>query len=335
VPPGGTPTRTLGPAPPPPLLVAGALAIVYVVWGSTYLAIRVMVETVPPLLGAGVRFLVAGALMYVWVLARRPAAPVTRRELAGCALVGTLLMFGGNGLVTVAERDVPSGLAALLVATVPLWVVVLRALWRERPGRATALGVAGGFVGVGLLLLPGQRPAGASLAACLLVVFAAMCWATGSFAGSRLELPSDPARSTALQMLLGGAVMTAVAIPAGEPWAVDLGAVSGDSWLAFGYLVVVGSIVAFTAYAWLLRNVPISTVSTYAYVNPVIAVALGAVILSEPITAATVAGTAIIVSSVAFTMRHEGTTRQAEPAPVRRVPRRWATETSAGRTANG
>jgi drug/metabolite transporter (DMT)-like permease len=260
---------------------------------------------------------------------------VTRRELAGCALVGTLLTFGGNGLVTVAERDVPSGLAALLVATMPLWVIVLRALWGERPGRTTALGVAAGFVGVALLLLPGQRPEGASLAACLLVVFAAMCWATGSFAGSRLRLPPDPVRSTALQMLLGGGVMTAVAVPAGEPWALDLGAVSGDSWLAFAYLVVVGSVVAFTAYAWLLRNVPISTVSTYAYVNPVIAVALGAAILSEPITAATVAGAAIIVASVAFTMRYEGTGREADPAPVHRVPARWATETSAGRTASG
>jgi drug/metabolite transporter (DMT)-like permease len=314
--------------------VAGALAVVYVVWGSTYLAIRVMVEDVPPLLGAGTRFLVAGALLYAWVALKRPAAPVSRRELAGCALAGTLLMFGGNGLVTVAERDVPSGLAALLIASVPLWVVVLRFLWRERPPRATALGVAFGFVGVAVLLAPGQRPEGASLAACLLVVLAAMCWASGSFAGSRLKLPSDPLRSTALQMLFGGAAMTAVSVPAGEPWALDLGGISADSWLAYAFLVFIGSIVAFTAYAWLLRNVPISTVATYAYVNPVIAVALGAAILSEPVGAATVAGMAIIVLSVAFTMRIEGTAQERETAP-RRVPVRWATETSAGKTASG
>jgi drug/metabolite transporter (DMT)-like permease len=303
-----------GRAPPPLTRVAGALAAIYVIWGSTYLAIRVMVETVPPLLGAGVRFLLAGVLMYAWVRLRRDPVQVSRRELAGCAVVGVLLMFGGNGLVTVAERDVPSGLAALLIATEPLWIIVLRALWRERPGRLSALGVIAGFVGVGLLLAPGERPEGASLAACLLVVFAAVCWALGSFAGSRLRLPDDPLHSTALQMLLGGTAMTLVGVVVGEPWDLDLGGVSGDSWLAFAYLVAVGSIVAFTAYAWLLRNVPISTVSTYAYVNPVIAVFLGWAILSEPVSALTVAATAIIVGSVALTMRHEGTGREAEPA---------------------
>ncbi|MDX6696972.1 MAG: hypothetical protein QOE65_369 [Solirubrobacteraceae bacterium] len=295
--------------------MAGALAVIYLVWGSTYLAIRVMVETVPPLLGAGVRFLLAGALMYAWVRWRRaPRARVTRAELLGCALVGVLLMFGGNGLVTVAERDVPSGLAALLIASEPLWIIILRALWRERPGRLSALGVLAGFAGVALLLSPGQRPAGTSLAACLLVVFAAMCWASGSFAGSRLRLPADPLHATALQMLLGGGAMAAVAVVAGEPWDLHPGAISGDSWLAFAYLVVVGSIVAFTAYAWLLRNVPISTVSTYAYVNPVIAVFLGWAILSEPVSTITVAATAIIVASVALTMRQEGTGRETEPA---------------------
>jgi drug/metabolite transporter (DMT)-like permease len=314
--------------------VAGALAVVYVVWGSTYLAIRVMVEDVPPLLGAGTRFLLAGALLYAWVAARRPAARVTRSELAACALVGTLLMFGGNGLVTMAERDVPSGLAALLIASVPLWVIVLRSLWGERPRRATTLGVAFGFIGVAVLLAPGQRPDGVSLGACLLVVVAAMCWASGSFAGSRLPMPGDPLRSTALQMLFGGAAMTAVAVPAGEPWALDVGGISGDSWLAYAFLVFIGSIVAFTAYAWLLRNVPISTVATYAYVNPVIAVVLGAIVLSEPVGVATIAGMAIIVASVAYTMRTEGTERAPEPA-AHRVPAQWATETSAGRTASG
>ena len=300
--------------------MAGALAAIYVVWGSTYLAIRVMVETVPPLLGAGVRFLLAGALMYAWVRLRRDPFPVSREELLGCALVGVLLMFGGNGLVTVAERDVPSGLAALLVATEPLWIIVLRAVWRERPGRLSAVGVVAGFVGVALLLVPGDRPEGASLAACLLVVFAAMCWALGSFAGSRLRLPGDPLHSTALQMLLGGAAMSAVAVVAGEPWALELENVSGDSWLAFAYLVLVGSVVAFTAYAWLLRNVPISTVSTYAYVNPVIAVFLGWLILSEPVSLNTVLATAIIVASVALTMREEGTAHESGTGGVEGAP---------------
>lgn len=316
--------------------MAGALAVVYVVWGSTYLAIRVMVEDFPPLISAGVRFIVAGALLYAWVTLRRPGPPVTRRELAGCALAGTLLMFGGNGLVTVAERDVPSGLAALLIASVPLWVIVLRAVFRERPGRATALGVIAGFAGVGILLAPGQRPEGTSLGACLLVVVAAMCWASGSYAGSRLRMPSDPLRSTALQMLFGGAFMTVVAVPAGEIGALHAGSVGADSWFAFAYLVLIGSIVAFTAYAWLLRNVPISTVATYAYVNPVIAVVLGAVILSEPVSAATIGGMVVIVASVALVMRLEGTGRRpVEAREPRRVPRRWETGTSAGTTANG
>lgn len=295
--------------------MAGALAIVYVVWGSTYLAIRVMVETVPPLLGAGARFVIAGGAMLAWVRLRRPRERLTAAQLGACALVGTLLMLGGNGLVTVAERDVPSGLAALLIASEPLWVVVLRALWRERMHRMTLLGVVAGFAGVALLLMPGQRPEGASLAASMLVVLAAMSWAGGSFASPRLRLPEDPLRSTALQMLFGGAIMATIGLAAGEAGGLDLGEVSGDSALAFAYLIVAGSIVAFTAYVWLLRHVPIATVSTYAYVNPAIAVFLGWAILNEAVGATTLAGAAIVVGSVALTVRREGVEREVEPAP--------------------
>jgi drug/metabolite transporter (DMT)-like permease len=293
-----------------------------------------MVETVPPLLGAGARFVLAGAGLWAIVRIRRGAGAVraTPRELAVCAVIGILLCFGGNGLVTVAEQEVPSALAALLIASVPLWVIVLRALFRERPARATAFGVIAGFVGVAILLAPGQRPEGVGLGWSLLVVAAAVCWASGSFAGSRLQLPDDPLRSTAIQMLCGGAVMTAVAFPTGELSGLHLGHVGADSWVAFAFLVFIGSIVAFTAYAWLLRNVPISTVATYAYVNPVIAVVLGAVILSEDIRPAMLIGMVVVVASVAFTMRVEGTERAPQ---ARRVPSRWATETSAGRTANG
>jgi drug/metabolite transporter (DMT)-like permease len=300
---------------PDRLRAAGALAVVYVVWGSTYLAIRVMVRDVPPLLGAGARFVLAGALLLAWVRIGRWPGRVARGELGAAALVGTLLAFGGNGLVTVAEQHVPSGLAALIIASVPLWVVVLRAAFRERPPRATLLGVGAGFAGVGLLLLPGQRPSGVGLGPALLVVLAAASWASGSFAGSRLATTADRLRFTALQMLLGGLVMSVAGLAAGEAGDVHLGAVSAASAGAFAYLVVVGSIVAFTAYAWLLRNVPISTVTTYAYVNPVIAVLLGWAILSESVSWATVAGAALIVSSVAFTLRHEGVSRAAEREP--------------------
>jgi drug/metabolite transporter (DMT)-like permease len=280
-----------------------ALATIYVVWGSTYLAIRVMVEDIPPLLGAGVRFLIAGAILYAWLAWRRApsARAVTGRQLAGAAIVGLLLMFGGNGLVTVAEQEVPSGLAALLISSVPLWVIVLRASYgRERVPASTLVSVAVGFMGVALLVLPGDRPEGAPLGWSLLVVAAAVFWAGGSFAAPRVERPGDVLTATAWQMLLGGGAMVAVGLAIGEAAELHLGEVGTDSWAAFVFLVFVGSIAAFTAYNWLLRHVAISTVATYAFVNPVIAVFLGWAILSEEITAYVVAGTAVIVASVAF-----------------------------------
>ena len=280
-----------------------ALGTIYVVWGSTYLAIRVMVEDIPPLLGAGVRFVIAGAIMYGWLVWRRPpsARATTRGQLLGAAIVGVLLMFGGNGLVTVAEQEVPSGLAALLIASVPLWVILLRASYgRERVPGTTLISVGVGFFGVALLVLPGDRPEGAPLGWSLLVVAAAVLWATGSFAANRVERPGDVLTATAWQMLIGGGAMVVVGLAIGEAGDLELADISADSWAAFIFLVFIGSIAAFTAYNWLLRHVAISTVATYAFVNPVIAVFLGWLILSEEITAFVVAGTAVIVTSVAF-----------------------------------
>jgi drug/metabolite transporter (DMT)-like permease len=280
-----------------------ALTTIYVVWGSTYLAIRVMVEDIPPLLGAGVRFVIAGAILYAWLVWRRPptARAMTGRQLVGTAVVGLLLMFGGNGLVTVAEQEVPSGLAALLIASVPLWVIVLRVSYgRERVPSSTLISVAVGFAGVALLVLPGDRPEGAPLGWSLLVVAAAVLWASGSFAANRVERPRDVLTATAWQMLLGGGAMVVVGLAVGEAAELDFAEISLDSAAAFVFLVFIGSIAAFTAYNWLLRHVAISTVATYAFVNPVIAVFLGWLILSEEITAFVVAGTAVIVASVAF-----------------------------------
>jgi drug/metabolite transporter (DMT)-like permease len=280
-----------------------ALATIYVVWGSTYLAIRVMVEDIPPLLGAGVRFAIAGAILYGWVAWRRPRSvrAITARQLLGAAFVGVLLMFGGNGLVTVAEVEVPSGLAALLIASVPLWVILLRGSYgRERVPATTLLSVAVGFVGVALLVLPGDRPEDAPLGWSLLVVLAAVLWASGSFFASRVDRPHDLLTATAWQMLIGGASMVVVGLAVGEASELHFGEISLDSAAAFVFLVFVGSIAAFTAYNWLLRHVAISTVATYAFVNPVIAVFLGWAILSEEITSFVVAGTAVIVASVAF-----------------------------------
>ena len=291
-------------ATPPAWLLWAALWTVYVVWGSTYLAIRVMVETMPPLLSAGARFSVAGAVLLAVLAARGHHVRIDRATLLGAALVGTLLM-GANGVVTIAEQDVPSGLAALLVASVPLWVILLRRLARESVSRRSVLAVAVGFAGVALLLAPGEGPDGAPLLGLLGVVAAAAMWASGSFASPRVALPREPLVSVGWQMSLGGAACILVALALGEAGDVRPSAFSADSLLAFGYLVVFGSWVAFTAYAWLLQNAPLSRVATYAYVNPVVAIALGALVLGESITPLTVVAAAIIVTSVALVVRTE------------------------------
>jgi drug/metabolite transporter (DMT)-like permease len=297
---------------PPAWQVWSALGVVYVIWGSTYLAIRIMVEDVPPLLGAGVRFLVAGAAVLAFLAARRHSVRVSRRALGSAALVGILLLAGGNGVVTVAERHVPSGLAALLVASVPLWVVIMRVtVDRDRIQRATLAGVAVGFCGLGLLLLPGSRPADASTAGVILVLIAACSWATGSFLSPRLALPRDPLLSTGWQMVFGGAVLLVGALLAGEPSRLHLAQTSAKSLLALVYLVTAGSWVAFSAYAWLLQNVPISKVATYAYVNPLVAVLLGWAVLGEQLGVGTLAGAGLVVASVAAIV-----TRESAPGPA-------------------
>jgi drug/metabolite transporter (DMT)-like permease len=303
-------------APPQVWRVWSALGAIYLIWGSTYLAIRLMVETMPPALGAGIRFVLAGGAMVAALAARGGglrAIRIPRRQLIACAVVGTLLAAGGNGLVTVAERDVPSGLAALLVATVPLWIVLYRTLTGDRVAPVTLAGVALGFAGVGVLLLPGGRPASVPLGMTLLIVLAAASWGLGSVVAQRVSLPRDPLLATGWQLLIGGLVACAGGLIAGEAGAFHPSAFSGKSVAAFAYLVVVGSIVAFSCYAYLLAHAPISQVSTYAYVNPTIAVALGAVFLNERIATATVAGMVLVVLSVAIIVQCEA--RRAPPAP--------------------
>ncbi len=303
--PDGTGTR-VGPPAPPVRGVWVALSIVYVAWGSTYLGIRVMDRTIPPFLGAGVRYLAAGGLMVVALVALRGRLPrVAPRELASLAVVSVLLLAAGNGGVTYAERHVPSGLAALLVASVPLWILVIRTAAGDRPRRATLAGLAIGFIGVGLLVARGGAQQGVSVPHMLLVVGAAACWALGSWLSGRLPMPADAAAGTAIEMLIGGGVLAAISPLAGERWSELTLHASADSLVALAYLALVGSILAFTAYVWLLQHAPISQISTYAYVNPVVAVALGALILGEPITAITLIGGAIIVLAVAVVIRAE------------------------------
>ena len=287
--------------------VWAALWIVYLVWGSTYLAIRVMVETMPPLLGAGVRFTVAGAVMLAVLAVRRSVRP-TRAQLLSALVIGMLLP-GANAVVTVAEQEVPSALAALLIASVPLWVLLMRRASGEPVSRAGIAAVLVGFAGVALLLRPGEQSADASLLALGAVVFGAIMWASGSFASPRIRLPGDPLVSTGWQMLLGGAVIVLVGLAVGEAGEVDFDAFSVRSVVAFAYLIVFGSWVAFTAYAWLLQNAAVSKVATYAYVNPVIAIALGVAFNDESVTAMTLVGAAIIVASVALVIRIENARR--------------------------
>jgi drug/metabolite transporter (DMT)-like permease len=299
------------------------LGIIYVVWGSTYLAIRYMVETMPPLLGSGARFFIAGLLFAIFLAVRRGVSSlrVTRAELLGCSFVGIALLLGGNGLVAVGENEgVSSSVAALIVASIPLWVVVLRRVaGRERVATPTWVWILVGFGGVALLLLPGDRPDDAPLGGMLILVAAAFCWANGSFWSGKLSIPSDPIRAAAVQMLVGGGTMFLVALVAGEGGDVDLGALSAESIAAFAYLVVIGSLVAFTAFAWLLKNAPVSQVATYAFVNPVVAIGLGALFVDEEVTPMMAVASLVIVASVAGTIRQEAP-RPPEPAEPEAVP---------------
>lgn len=301
----------------PGWLVWAALWTVYIVWGSTYLAIRVTVDTIPPLLSAAVRFLIAGSFLYGWLALRggRAKIRIGQKELAAAAIVGTALLLGGNGIVSIAEQEVPSGLAALLIASVPLWVVVLRFFTGDKVPGGTLAGVIVGFVGVSVLILPGEETAGASIGGMLLLVLASMSWATGSFFSQRLPLPEEPLLSSAAQMLVGGALLTAAAALSGEFAGLELSQVSATSVLGLAYLIVAGTF-AFIAYVWVLQNVPISKVATYAYVNPVIAIVLGWALLSEPITPLIVAGAALVVSSVAFIVRKESPEPRTTPEEI-------------------
>lgn len=283
-----------------------ALGIVYVVWGSTYLAIRYAIETMPPLLSAGVRFLLAGLVMLAVVLAARGrrALRVTRAQATTAAAAGILLLCGGNGLVSVAEQRVASGLAALLVACIPLWIVVLRVALGDRPGLATAGGVVLGFAGVALIFLPGESGE-TDLAYAALCVVAALSWAVGSLLLTRRPVPADPLAGTTIEMLAGGAALLVAAAGHGELAGLSVTAISGASWLGLAYLVVFGSLVAFTAYTWLLGNAPVSLVSTYAYVNPAIAVLLGVLVAGERLTGATLAGGLVVLAAIAVVVTAE------------------------------
>ncbi len=292
-------------APRPALLVA-ALVTVYVAWGSTYLAVRVMVDHMPTLLGTGTRALAAGVLLAAglaaWSGPQRLRLP--RAQLAGCAVVGLLLPVGGQGLVAVGEdRGAPSGLTALLIAAVPLWVTCLRALSGDRPRGRSIAGVLLGFTGVAALVAAGGGAGAAPTWALLIVLVASMSWAFGTWLQPRLGLPADPFLVVVYEMLVGGTVLCVLGVTRGER--LDPGSYPASAWTAWTFLALVGSILALTAYNWLLQSTSVSVVATYAYVNPAIAVFLGWLVLSEPVTAATLLGAAVVVAGVALVVSGE------------------------------
>lgn len=279
-----------------------AFTAVYIIWGSTYLAIRFAIETMPPFLMAGMRFLIAGAILYIWIRLRsgeRPKLIHWRSTL----IVGGLLLFVGNGGVSWAELQVPSGLAALLVAAVPLWMALID--WLRpggvRPNALTIIGLVIGFGGVALLASTAQSSGtGLHLVGILALLVATCGWAIGSIYARNAPFPKTQLLGTGMEMLAGGALLMVVATITGEWGQLHLEAISLQSVLALAFLIIFGSLVAFSAYVWLLHHVSAAAASTYAYVNPVVAVFLGWAFASEPITWVTMLSAAIIIFAVAL-----------------------------------
>jgi drug/metabolite transporter (DMT)-like permease len=278
-----------------PAAVVLALATVYLVWGSTYLAIRVTDRTMPPLLMSSVRFLIAGAALYAF--ASRGRARPTRREWVAAAVVGAALLLVGNGGVAWAETKLDSGFASLIVAIIPLYVALMdRLFFGRRLSRAAVIGLVVGFAGVALLVRPGG---GNNVGVALILIATTSAWAAGSLYARGAPLPSSPLLAASMQMLAASVFLGVAGVVGGEANDIHRDSFAGKPLIAFAYLVLVGSLIAFSAYAWLLKNVRISVVATYAFVNPVVAVALGTLFLNETIGWSTVvAGGAIVLAVV-------------------------------------
>lgn len=289
------------------LAVWTALSAVYVIWGSTYLAIRFTVETTPPFLSAAARFIVSGAFLYLWRRATGDPSP-TPIERRNAIVVGIFLLVGGNGGVVWAAQHIPSSLAALLVATVPLWMILIDALrpGGDKPRVLAMIGILIGFAGAMLLIgwTTGDATA-ASLYGAMAVLFASVFWATGSIYGKTATLPASPLVTTGIEMLAGGITLIFVAFFFGEFDRFDVNAVSQRSALAWVYLTVIGP-VAFVAYAWLLRVAPIPLVATYSYVNPLVAIILGYFLGKEIITLRILLAAGLIIGSVVLVSTPKG-----------------------------
>ncbi len=297
-----------------------ALWTVYLVWGSTYLGIKLTVRTLPAFLSAGSRFLLAGSLLALILVLTGRSIRVTRRELTGSALLGISLLGLGVGLVTLAETRIDSSVAAMIAGSVPLQVILLRTLARERVARATRLSVLVGLAGLALIAIPGGE-GGASAVGLAIALGASISWSLGSFFGHKLPLPRDGFVAATWEMLSAGFFLLVLGIASGELVTMEPGGFSLESIAAWLYLAVFGTLIAFTAYTWLLRNAPISKVVTHQYVNPLVAIALGALLLDEKITLAVGVGAALIVGSVFVAVRQESSrSRSPESVDARGTP---------------
>jgi drug/metabolite transporter (DMT)-like permease len=306
-----------------------ALLALYIVWGSTYLAIRFAVETIPPFLQAGLRFFISGAILVIWRRLAGDEMP-TGRQWKSLAIIGTLLLLGGNGLVSFAEQRIASGVAALIVGTVPLWLVLIEAL---RPGgvRPTWQAIAGlivGFGGIYLLIGPSELTGGLrfDLIGTVAVIIASLLWSIGSIYSRSAELPKSALMMTGSEMLAGSIPIFIVSLFLGEWNNFSLAQVSAQSWLALLYLIAFGSMIGFVSYVWLLQNAPVSLVATYAYVNPLVAVFLGNWFAQEPLTPRTLLAAGIIIGAVVVinsARQAKAKTEARQPVPKTRTePRR-------------
>ena len=299
------PARTASPA-----AIWTGMVVLYIVWGSTYLGMRFAIETIPPFLMAAARFLIAGGVMFTWRRLSGDPAP-TRRQWRSAIIIGLFLLLGGNGGVVWAEQTVPSGIAALLVGATPLWLVLIDEFLRRvapgyrpgqaRPGWIAIVGILLGFGGIALLISPAQFSGlgeHIDLVGGLVLLLAALSWSAGSLYSRGASLPESPLMAPAMEMLVGGSALLVLGTLTGEWSKVDLAAISTRSLLGLGYLVVFGAVVGYATYTWLLRNAPITLVSTYAYVNPIIAILVGNLLAAEPLTPRVLLAAAVILGSV-------------------------------------
>lgn len=286
---------------PKGIMIAIALCAVYLFWGGTYLGMKIAIETMPPFLMAGVRFVTAGCILYGITRLKDKTRP-TRREWLNAGIVGALLLLGGNGVVAWAEQRVPSSIASVLIAAVPMWMIVFNWLGgsRKRPGAGVILGVALGIAGIVLLVWQsgGDGSAGYDLLGIAAVIAASISWSAGSLFSRTAKQPGSPLMSTALQMIVGGVLLLALSFVLGDWSALQVSQISLRSYAALGYLIVFGSIFGYTAYIWLLKHAEPALAATYAFVNPMVAVTLGWLLAGEQLSTHTLAGAVAIIAAV-------------------------------------